>query len=699
MRSYHFLRTPIRADHQSRLLDLEVREAPLAGDPAPDQVYPQTLELSFEVDAAVTEVQIAPLWEGELIFLADSTAGHPAAPADVTPAAYAGWPVTGDLILRTVAGTANFEYALRYHVPLVGRLPSSVRYSKVRLTADFLFTTLAQAAPASLLFGGAIVDASDPEFHEKLVIAFLAGTAAVPCRQHPDNSAEDTAMKPMPSVHLAPSGTRTVLRVAVTSVSEQVPDLAWFDQRPEYDDVSGELLANPALRTDADLRYNPAHPSHSAIPARALFQDAALAAYAPDTDVGVPVRVALTAPRADGLTYRRVALVRPPIPGAPVSSAPQRPYAQYRLCWSPTDGPPTESLRIPMGGDVYLALADRSYNFWALPRSQDPAAILPDDRFTLSVMSPPPGRTIGLPATTLEVDFSGLETTTIYAHLPSYDSLYAWDGYTTIGSRRAALMARAQADWNAQVFKWHILPTTEAESATYAPIYGFVRESAGRHGLAPEFLLTIAMGEGVNRKIEDLIEAHRVFDPLASVDAFNFAGLDLILYRTGGLMPDGSPPPVPPQIPSTALDELAEYSFNLVTEGYVDPATAAAVAWSRSHTRTEGATRTIQVATIAGWEAAFELVAAELHARLDEMVAYLAGKVPPVPVTDELQRRFLSYIRFNAGPTTAQGHADNLAARVRRWSGAWPADNRNAHFNTIQRIAVTQWHEVAGIFR
>ena len=77
MRDYHFLRTPIRGDHQSRLVDVQVNEAELAGDPAPDEVYPQTLEVSFEVAPAVTEVQIAPLWEGALIFLPDATTGNP----------------------------------------------------------------------------------------------------------------------------------------------------------------------------------------------------------------------------------------------------------------------------------------------------------------------------------------------------------------------------------------------------------------------------------------------------------------------------------------------------------------------------------------------------------------------------------------------------------------------------------------------
>jgi hypothetical protein len=705
VRGFHFLRTPIRGDHQSRLLDVEVAEAPLHGDPPPGAPYPQTLELSFAVDAAATAVEIAPLWEGELVFLADSTAGHPDDPADVSPAALGGWAVTGDLVLRTMAGSPGFEDAFAFHVPLVGRVPAIVRYSKVRLTEAFLFTTLRAAAPAALVFDGQIVDAADPLIHEKLVIAFLAGAAAMPCLQHPDDSGLDTAREPMPEVVLAATG-RTLLRVSVASVSEQ-DDPAWFDQVPAYDDLAGELLADPALRTDADLRFNPAHPGHSAIPAWGLFQDAALAAYAPDHAVGVPVRVALTAPRPDGLTYRRLDLIRPPIPGPPVGSAPQRPYPQHKLCWTPTGGQPTESLRIPLSGRVYLPLADQEYMFWALPRSRDPSFDLPGEWFMLSVQPPPPARTIGLPDTTQAIDFSGAGSATLFAHLRPYDAAYVWDGYASVADRRGALMARAAADWNAKVFMWHTLPTTAAVSPSYAPLYAYLRESAGRHGLSPEFLQVVAFGEGINRTLEDGIVAGSVFDPLERIDAFGFCGLDLILYRVGGLMPDASTadpddmmlPPIPGEIPPENVEERAEYTFNLVTAGYVDPATAATVVWSEEIERVENGTRTIQIATVDGWEAAIELIAAEVHSRLDEMVAYLAAKVPPVPVLDELQRRYLAYARFNSKPETARVHADELSTRLKKWPGAQPSNNRNVGFNTIQRIAVTQWHEAAGIYR
>jgi hypothetical protein len=70
MREAAFLRTPIRADHQGRLRNLMVEEPPLTGNPDPTNAYPQTLILKFDVDASTIEIQVAPLWEGTLYFLA-----------------------------------------------------------------------------------------------------------------------------------------------------------------------------------------------------------------------------------------------------------------------------------------------------------------------------------------------------------------------------------------------------------------------------------------------------------------------------------------------------------------------------------------------------------------------------------------------------------------------------------------------------
>ena len=192
------------------------------------------------------------------------------------------------------------------------------------------------------------------------------------------------------------------------------------------------------------------------------------------------------------------------------------------------------------------------------------------------------------------------------------------------------------------------------------------------------------------------------FDPNKPIPAFKFAGLDLILYRIGRL-PVGAPPVPLAAVAGRDVDEIAEYSYNLVTEGYLDAVTAAAVTPAGTAFNELKPPRELHVGRINGWKAAIELVAAELHARLDKMTAYLAGRMPPITVHEENQRRFLAYLRYVSLPSTARGHADNLAARLRPWTGAFPAlgahSDARPHFLAIQRVAVTEWQEATETYR
>lgn len=698
MRDLHFLRTPIRGDHQDYLQNLEINEVALNGNPLANDAYPQTLEISFDLDSTVTEIQIAPLWEGFFRFIPDSTLGSPTDPSEVIESNYTNWSVTGDLILRSYVNFTedlSMEEAFELAIPFITPIPSIVRYSKVKITTEFLFSTLMNMPRISSFFNEEMVTPSDALYHEKLIINFLKGKAEVPCVVDPNDYLQDTAHQSMPSIELSPSGTRTVLKVTLASLSEKIGDLAWFNHNPEFDDISGEILVDNTLQNQDDLLYNPSHPSHSVISVRALFQSAKLVAYAFDHDVSRALRVALAAPMEDGSTYRRIELIRPTIPGSPVSSNPQRHYPMYQLCWKQASTGQVETLRIPLSGRFYLPLIDDQYTFWAIPRSQDPTTILIGEQLKMGLPPLAPSKYLGLPQETVDIDITNLEEVSIYSHLQEFDSLFVWEGFRSVVAEgtRTRLMAKAKTDWNTDVFKWHIIPTNNDSKKSFLPLYGYIRESAGRHGLAPEFLLTILMGEGANLAIED----RSTFDPHEDLDGFNFLGLDLILYRTGTPMPDGTDPPIPPEIPASNTDELAEYSYNLVTEGYVDPVTASAVSWNFETPNELG--RTLQTAKIAGWATAIELVAAELHARLDEMVTYLAANIPIIPIVEENQRRFLSYVRFNSSPQHAKEHADDIINELDKWSGASSGDNRDALFNTIQRIAVSQWQEDSKVYR
>jgi hypothetical protein len=464
------------------------------------------------------------------------------------------------------------------------------------------------------------------------------------------------------------------------------------------DAASGETLVPAALADYSAQQNNPAHPNFSVIPARALFARAPDAAYAPGHDASNPVRAALTAPLPAGATYRDLSVIRPPLVGEVVGSDARRPYPMYQLCWRGAVAANRGSIRMPLSGRLYLPLADDTYTFWVIPRSRDPLVVVAGDHIRLSFDASLPARYIGVPETTVSRPMTGVDSLTIYAHARDYDARMAWEGYDRVQPDRNRLQQEAKRDWGMpgvdcppaqNVCRWFI-PITVAREP-YKALYGFMRESAGRHGLTPEFLQVIFFGEGTLGALTP------VFDPMQSINAFGFAGLDLILYRTNRL---GA---LVPKVPAEATaagdaDEIAEYSFDLVANGYVDAATAARVTATGS-TNVNEIGRTIFDATVTGWDTAIELVAAELHARLDEMTAYLAAKMPPVAVTDENQRRYLAYIRFNSRPATAQGHADHLVARVKKWTAAVPPDNMNANFNAIQRLAIAQWHDRASAYR
>jgi len=708
MRRDGFLRVPIRADHQGRIQNISIGETALNGDPDPTLPYPQSLEISFDVVGGNTEVQVAPPWEGFIYFIPDSTLNHPTVPSDVSVGNFPMWPVTGDLLIRSMnsfAGSGGLDDAFATHLPLVDPLPSIVRFSKIRLTQDFLFTTVRDLPKYRFTFGGTQVLSDDPLRHQKLIVVFLAGKTGLPCRMDANDPTKDAALLPMPSVDLAPAGNRTTLRISVASASEESLSSSWFTMVPDYDAISGESFVPAAIDNFAQQLINPAHPNHSVFPARIIFQSAPAGAYAPDHAPLTPLRAALAAALPGGRSYRKLQLLRPPIPGPTVTSAAYRPYPMYRLCWRPTGGGATESLRMPLSGRMYLPLANDTFTFWVIPRSNDPALVVAGDQVKLSTLAPPPAHYIGVPQTTLDLAFApATDQLTSYVHLQRYDSSMAWDVYKRIAAVRARHIAAAATAWNVPnvpcdlahphgVCNFYILPVTAARRP-FSEVYGFIRESAGRHGLAPEFLHVVFFGEGGNQAI-DAAAAAGGFDPAESLDTFNFVGLDLIVYRTGRPLPLGTPP-VPPEATADGdADEIAEYTYNLVTEGYVDAATASAVTRDREVVRHEARTRTLQVGHIAGWQAVIELVAAELHSRLAEMVAHLGA---PAGLTEN-ERRFLSYVRFNSAPATARDHADHLATRMVPWVNPLPPGNQNALYNTIQRLAITQWHEAAGAYR
>ena len=167
---------------------------------------------------AVTEVHIGALGEGALIFLPDATTGNPVDPCDA--AAYPGWWLADGRPGAADAAQLGSLVAFERNAP--GR-PSraTVRYSKCRLTEEFLFTTLAQRLRHHSSSTG---NSSTPPTPSSMPIAFLAELSRA-CST-PTTRRISRWRRCQPSV-LASAGS-TVLRVAAATLSCRVRDLAWF---------------------------------------------------------------------------------------------------------------------------------------------------------------------------------------------------------------------------------------------------------------------------------------------------------------------------------------------------------------------------------------------------------------------------------------------------------------------------------------
>jgi hypothetical protein len=667
MRSANFLRTPIKAAHQASLANIKLSEAPFAADPTPPTTFPQTLSISFDNVAAAASVQITPLWEGALYFLADDPTALPAGVGAVTAASVASMNLVGDVILLSQG--YDLAPAFTANVPGIAPAPSAVRYSKVKMTQEFLFTSMPLVTVATFRSNGVVVKRDDPDWHNKFIFEFLHGRAAVWCNLDATDPTKDFALNAMPIIVLPSVGSTATLNVTIASRTYDVTTPTWFTARP-YDSIFGVPLVNAAIDTLVDLAFSPHHPSHSVISPLALYALATPTAFVPDDDQTKPLRTTFAAPRTDGKSYWQISVIRPPAPGVASSWEPQRPMPMHALAWQDRSSAAVDALRIPLTGRIYLPLANGTYDFWPIQRAQSPGTPASKLFFTQADTA-----LKYLPLATSKVS----KVLSATAGIPNSHSLYVsateFDGKRVFAalmgltnSKIQQLQDAASTEWNVEV--WNLWIYRVASMEPYSIIYGHIVESAGRHGFAPEFLHAVVMGEGLGGSpgwLEAMHTSGIPYDPTQSIDSYAVLG----------------------------LDQIAATKSGLVSGKYLDASFLSNIVDQLPGTNERGLVT--HPADILGYETAIELIAAELHSRLDAMQAHLATL--SMAATTEREKRFAAYVRYNTDLSSAQAIVGNLAANLTKWSGARPPDESNARYNTLRRLAISEWYEASGVYR
>jgi len=211
-----FLLFPFAAGDQARInaATLVAVDIPYAAAPAAGQPYPQALRLRFGLHAATPVVRVRPLFPGLMRFIADPAASGVTPTPDTVvfdSANYATWRTVGTLRVKVDVAAAKEMRGLFSDFPV---LPNVVWYGPVRVTEDFLFTTLRQRLRKTRIGGTPSIAPNSPEWERHAVARFLEGRYEPVLRAGDTAAQDDRIAHPMPAVHPASDGSVTLVLTA-----------------------------------------------------------------------------------------------------------------------------------------------------------------------------------------------------------------------------------------------------------------------------------------------------------------------------------------------------------------------------------------------------------------------------------------------------------------------------------------------------
>jgi hypothetical protein len=493
-------------------------------------------------------------------------------------------------------------------------------------------------------------------------------------------------------------------------------DPLWFEFDPFRDIVGWNRyvppLVDPALKTRGDI--DPRHPAHSPIPPTIVFGAAPDDAWVP-AHVEHPIRAACRAPSLAG-PFRRLDVQRDLGPGVVATDEWRRPYPFHQTI---VTTPATTRIvaQLPLDGHLYLRLADGNQTVttaprWVLPTAgNDGSGVLAlTTRTEGAKVTPPAMASVALNVT------GGQGKYAIIASSIEQDGAVVWQRLLDkrVGEASlAALRNGAKKKYNLLKVGTAHLP---AHRADYAVLYGLIVESAARHGLTPAFVQAVFFREGVVLLFYPQpggAPPAPAYRPDGVLSGFGFLGLDTV-----GDALNHDPAFTPPH-PDIGLQQLLD-------EGYVHPTIVSAANLTnvrRVPPQPNEPPRPNFTADIVGWRAAIELIAAELHARLDQMLA--TGGHAASDLRED-GRRFLSYIRYNAvlgdptvttdwqriatsppGPFIAASGDPTSWDVIKNGVVAWPASSTDPNFTGRERLrfvaltmtSVATYLDASGAFR
>lgn len=219
----------------------------------------QSLQVSFRItDPANGAPQLRPLFPGSVQFLEEpGTPGNLPEPAaiNLSSADYGTWRTLGSLKVKLTQKDA--VAGLTEHGPGLEVKPNVAWYSPIKLSEDFLLTTLVSSLPkAKVGSGGGAIKPSNASWSKHAVSRFLQGKYLPELRLGTAAADDDVARFAMPSVVMDTAGNVTLFITTART------------QPPQDGSIADMNAVAPAGMTDLD----PEHPINGLMPARHVYR-------------------------------------------------------------------------------------------------------------------------------------------------------------------------------------------------------------------------------------------------------------------------------------------------------------------------------------------------------------------------------------------------------------------------------------------
>lgn len=240
-----------------------------------------------------------------------------------------------------------------------------------------------------------------------------------------------------------------------------------------------------------------------------------------------------------------------------------------------------------------------------------------------------------------------------------------WSNFMKVsGAEKRNAQQAAEDKWGVAPNDWYIYRTKSMKQ--FSPIYEYFYNSAEKHSSSPEFIQAVAMGEGLHLLLEELRSAGTGYDADQAIDGYAYLG----------------------------ADEIGSNIDTLVNNGYIDAKHKANI--TAKHVVNELGEPKLS-AVVTGYETAVEVIAAELHSRRDWILEFIAKNSLDVDTSDSDTVDFLTYATYN-NVSVGMEAARNIAHYMRKYTGAQRDDQRNVRFNTLKRLATSDWYKEVKVY-